>query len=391
MRILHFIDHFATGGAQVFLADVLESWPNKEDRFHVVGLGRADDLTARFEQIPGVTVERLKARRWNPSSVWRGLRLVREGNYDIVHAHLVKAIGVALLAGLLQRKKTVVHLHGGRQEFPALIRAVYRMLRGGATRVIAVSDAIRDFARDELRFPADRIHVVHNGVRVEAFQDVPADNPVRDELNARREAVVVGMAGRLVEQKGVDVFLRAFALVRDREPRAIAAVVGGGPLRENLQRLAADLGCSHAVRFMGWRKDMPLCYGAFDIGVVPSRWEPFGIVTVEMMAGGLPTVACAVDGIREIVTNGADGLLVPPRDPQALADAILGLILRPELREQLGRAARRTAATRFHIRNTAEQIRSVYVQMGALDSDAAARPDTLDVMNDMNANEKGAS
>ena len=391
MRILHFIDHFATGGAQVFLADVLESWPNNHDRFHVVGLGRAGDLMDRYRNIPGVTVERWGARRWSPSSVWRALRLVRGGDYDVVHAHLVKAIGVALLVGLLRHKKTAIHLHGGVQEFPAVIRAAYRMLRGGAGCVIAVSEAIKDFARDVLRFPAERIRVVHNGVRVEAFARSAADNSVRRELAVPEDAVVVGMAGRLVEQKGVDVFLRAFALVRAREPRAIAVIVGGGPLRADLEKLADDLGCSDGVRFMGWRTDMPLCYAAFDLGVVPSRWEPFGIVAVEMMAAGLATVACAVDGIREIVSHGVDGLLVPPHDPKAMAAAILDLIRRPEWREKLGRAARQTAATRFHIRNTAEHIRSVYTQMGAVDSNAAAKAEAGGFPNGSETDEKGSS
>ena len=365
MRILHLIDHFATGGAQILLADLLRSWPCENDAFTVVGLGRNRELAERVAAIRNVEVEVWNRRRWEMASLFGLLRRARAERYDAVHAHLVKSIGAALLLGVFAKQRTVIHLHGGVEEFPAPLLGVYRALcrMGGATRVVAISDSMKRFALDRLGVREERVRLIPNGVPAEMFERPPQGEAVRSELGIPADALVVGMVGRLVEQKGVDVFVEAFAQVRESEPKAVGVVVGDGPLRGKLSAMAREEGCAGAFRFVGWREDVIPYYDAFDIGAVPSKWEPFGIVTLEMMARCIPVVGCAVGGVPEIIEDGRSGLLVPPRDPRRLADAVLRLARDAGLRARLGRSGRARALERFRVDDVARDVRGMYLEM----------------------------
>ncbi|MEM7225265.1 MAG: glycosyltransferase [Pseudomonadota bacterium] len=175
-------------------------------------------------------------------------------------------------------------------------------------------------------WPAARAHYMPNFASIEPAPPVP-----RDGLDTPADAPLLLAMGRLHRAKAFDTLLRALA----SEPRAYLWLAGEGPLRDELEALAHELGVMPRVRFLGWRDDRAALIGAADICLVPSRYEPLGNVCLEAWAAGRPLVAAASAGPSELITDGADGLLVPIDDAAALAQAITRVIDGPGLPERL--------------------------------------------------------
>jgi glycosyltransferase involved in cell wall biosynthesis len=166
--------------------------------------------------------------------------------------------------------------------------------------------------------------------------------------------------GRLVQQTGVDVLLAAFPRVQARHPTARLLIVGDGPLRATLEAQAAALGLGEAVIFTGWRDDARALMPACDAVGVPSRWEGFGLVTLEAMGCTRPVIASRVSALPEIVQDGETGLLVPPDDPPALAEAITKLLDDPDRAAALGRAGYERLQQHFSVEAMAQATLDVY-------------------------------
>jgi glycosyltransferase involved in cell wall biosynthesis len=195
-------------------------------------------------------------------------------------------------------------------------------------------------------------HVVPLGIDVEQFaagsrQQAP-DGPV------------VGTVGRLAAQKDHATLLRAMSLIRRRATGARLVVVGDGELRDDLTRLAAELDLGDAVTFTGVREDVPDLLASFDVFALPSRFEGFCLALVEAQAAGVPVVATPVGGIPDAVADRATGLLVPPQDPAALADAVVTLLEDRALAARLAAAARQQACERFDVRLMVEATLRLY-------------------------------
>lgn len=200
-----------------------------------------------------------------------------------------------------------------------------------ADRVVVTSEYCRDVARRAYGVPRERLAVVPEGIDAEAWRPVP-----RPGGGDRRTVLSVA---RQYPRKNTETLLRALARVRRRVPAVEARVVGGGPRLPALRELARSLGLDEVVTFLGELEDpadVRAEYGAADLFCLPSRQEGFGIVFLEAMASGLPVVAGDAAAVPEVVPDGEAGLLVPPEDEGALADALVRLLEDPELRERMG-------------------------------------------------------
>lgn len=188
---------------------------------------------------------------------------------------------------------------------------------------------------------APRVSVIYNGVDTGRFATAePAD------LELPPGAVAVGYVGRLEREKGVLELAAAWPAVAARSPEAHLVVVGDGGARDEMR---SALQGQPRVRWLGYRQDVPRLMRAMDLLVVPSRTEAFGLSAAEAMAAGVPVVATAVDGLPEVVDDGATGRLVPERNPAALARGIIELVLDPALRTRLGRRGAEIVPRRFGI------------------------------------------
>jgi glycosyltransferase involved in cell wall biosynthesis len=239
----------------------------------------------------------------------------------------------------------------------ALVR-VERLLRRRTARFVTVCDANMRAGERLGILDARRTTTVYNGI------DVPgAPQPrgtFRAELGLSDDTPLALSVGRLPWPTAQATLLRAWALVHDRVPGAVLALVGEGELDAELRTLATELGLAESVRFVAPREGLAPAYADADVFCLSSRWEGLPYVVLEAMSFGLPVVSTRVDGIPEAVVDGTSGLLVPPSAPEALASAIAGVLDDPDTRARMGAAGAAIVAERFGLGRMADEIVAVY-------------------------------
>lgn len=218
-------------------------------------------------------------------------------------------------------------------------RLLNRWTMGLTTQVVAVSDRVADYATREFRIPPDRLTTIPNGVDLDHFC------PVRHAREG--EAPVIGCTARLHAKNDHATLLRAFQRVTQRWPEAQLLLVGRGPEEARLKALASALGISARVHFEGEQADVAPALALMDLYVQASVAEGMSNSVLEAMATGLPVVATSVGGTPEIVADGETGLLVPPRVPGALADAMLKLLENRRMVDAFGQAGRARVEVHF--------------------------------------------
>ncbi len=313
------------------------------------------------EEMRGVAVQRI----WMPSRNSLGWlmhiaatipahrRLARE--VDIFHAHTFACGVPAMVSHRGQPRPYVLTLHTSHFLMRAkrkVWRPILRRIIGGADYLLATSEEIRQVALG--LFPHPRSEVMTNAVDTERF--APTVQPRR----AKRRRLIVPR--RLFPKNGVEYFVRAMPLIiRDMDVEA--RIVGDGPQRESLTRLAGELGVSDRVEFLGAcpNERMPVLLGEAELAVIPSLLEATSIAALEAMSCGLPVAASAVGGLPEIVDERV-GALFTPREPEALAGAVVGLLRRNDLPE-LGKEARRRVVAKWSLRRLVQRHIDIYREL----------------------------
>lgn len=305
-------------------------------------------------------------------------RVVHALKPDLVHAHYASSYG--LWGAFADYHPLVVSVWGSDvHDFPHRGRLQRRLLERNLRRADVLCATSEALAQETAAFVpvGTPIHRTPFGVDTDRFQPRPG--------GSRGPGVVIGTARRLDRTYGLDVLLDAFARL---DPAAAAArhnplslwIAGEGPEGTALRQQAARLGVAAHVQFLGTvpHEQMPAFMWALDLFVNPSRAESFGVAALEAAASGLPVVASRVGGLPEIVADGETGLLVPPDDPAALAEALSLLIHAPERRRALGKAARDRAVDRYDWQRCAQAMERLYE--ATLDRREPAPDDALETL-----------
>lgn len=301
---------------------------------------------------------------------------------QVVHGHMYRAEVVGAWAADLvasqglPRPFLIDTIHSSRLRSRE-DRELLRQLTPGIDRLIAVSRSMVEKLEHEGR-ASDRVALISNGVDLSRYDHQEACCTLPEEYGFEAGSPMVGVVGRLEPEKGQATLIDAWPRVLAQVPEARLLVVGEGSRREALEAQAEALGllgdaCTgdacvgtrHArpnarVVFTGRRDDVPAVTAALDVAVLPSYREAQGLVILEAMALSRPVVASAVGGIPEMITDGVTGLLVPPRDPQALADAIVRLLRDHPLADMIARAAHDMVHERFCIERMGAAIQDLY-------------------------------
>ncbi len=201
-----------------------------------------------------------------------------------------------------------------------------------STKIIAVSETVRNYIIQWHRISPTKVVTLYNGIDIEKYESNNNGNDLMNEFNLDKNRLTIGFIGRLVEVKGLDYLLDAAAEIIKKKKEVQFLIVGDGHLKGMLQNKANDLGISKYIIFTGFRRNVHEVLGVIDILVIPSLSEALPTVILEAMASGKPVVSTNVGGVPEIVIDGETGILVPPRDPESLARAILALLQLPEKR-----------------------------------------------------------
>jgi glycosyltransferase involved in cell wall biosynthesis len=223
---------------------------------------------------------------------------------------------------------------------------------------------VRDFVHDNEGCPREKMVVIPSGIDTERFQPLPPAR-FKARLGLSEDRAVVGVVTRMRTRKGVEEFIRAMARVRGGHPQAHGVIVGEVSLDEGLQTLVQTLGLESHLTLLGRRTDMPEVYSAFDVFVLPSHDEGMSNAILEAMAMEKPVVATDVGGTGEVVRHGHSGVLVPPKDPEALAAAISDLVSQPARAGEMGRLGRRIVEEGFSAHAMVRQMEQLYLELAA--------------------------
>ena len=316
-----------------------------------------DNVNARDLNVTNLGARNLRDVR----AFRRLLRFIRENQIDLIHAHLAYAATWAAIASGMTGIPSVATLHVAPPK-TVRDRLMRFVLRRWSSQVITVSDALRR------QYGDPRFVVVHNGIDVDRFAGSREESRERlaREFDIPRDAKIVTTVSVLREGKGVEVLLRAFEMADSwqltagggdpsavsRQPSAYLLIIGDGPKREEWQSLAKN----DRIRWAGFRRDVDGLLPGCDVFVLASFEDAFPTVLLEAMAAGLPVVASRVGGIPEIT----DEVLVPPGDPEALANAIRDLLANDERRQAMGEAARKRARERFSTAAWIARLEEIY-------------------------------
>ena len=327
MRILHLIQELGTGGAERILVSAFRG--TREAGHEVFVAAAPGPLAAELDTAP-FPLPLVRRRPWRiPAAALAARRAVHASKPDVIHAYNPT---MALVAGLVthrgRRPPGLVNLQGVAEED---WRATVRLVRLSGLAPVACGPGVAAALEEHGCVPAA---TVPNAVG-------PAPPPADRSKVERDWKIVPGTklvlaVGRLVEQKHHALAIQALAGV----PEATLVIVGEGALRGELERVAADAGVVERVVFAGVRPDARALMGAADVVVLPSRWEGLPLTALEALASGTPLVGTNVRGLRELVVDGRDALLVP-EEPGALAAALRRVLDEPELAARLAESGRR--------------------------------------------------
>ena len=294
---------------------------------------------------------------------WRPLvSLLRRERVDILHAHKFGSNVWGCLLGRLTGVPVVIaHEHVWSFQGQPLRRLVDRNVVGRmATLVLAVSRDCRRKMIEVEGLPADKVLYLPNGIPP---LPPPSGRSLRAELGIPAGAPVIGSVSVLRTQKALDVLLRASVGIRRRFPELRVLVVGEGPERERLERLAHQLQLEDTVTFLGQRADVADILAAVDVAVSTSAFEGSPLAIMEYMAAGKPVVATAVGGVPDLIDSGVHGLLVDPADITGVVEAVSLLLERPDLRRKMGEAARERQRREFDIDTMVRRLEDLYERL----------------------------
>lgn len=357
IRALHIINSLAAAGAETLLVQLCRRLPEQGVEPTVASLLGPGPLSPLLAQDRIPTVDLSRGGRFDVAAVLKLAAAIRRHRIDVVHTHLVYAGIVGKLAAVATGRPVIStrHYMADPRERTLPFRLEDRLTTSCAARVVAITDCMREAILAQRLVEPERVAVHRNAIDLDLFIS-------RIRPSSRREGTLVGTIGRMEPPKAQEVYLEAMSLVRRCVPSVRGILVGDGRRREELLRLRAQFALGDVVTFSGSvpPDEIPSLLAGFDVFVLSSNWEGLPMVLIEAQAAGVPIVATAVGGVPEVVHDGATGLLVPPRDPTALAGAIVRLLEDQALRWQLGVNAAAHAEREFDIRRLARQTAAMY-------------------------------
>jgi glycosyltransferase involved in cell wall biosynthesis len=298
------------------------------------------------------------------------LLLILREKPDIVHTHTSKAGAVGRLAAIICQVPVVVHTFHGHV-FHAYFHSIPTLLFQSIERLLArftdVLIALGENQKKELVgfriAEEDKIQVVPLGLELGPFLNATAEGKLRRELGFDSSTPLVGIVGRLAPVKGHMIFLNAAARILGRRRDIHFVIVGDGELRAELEQYTAGLDITDNVHFIGFRFDLPEIQRDLDVVALSSHNEGLPVALIEAMASERPVVATRVGGVSDLVTDGVTGILVPPADDEALADAILLALSNREEAGRMAAQAKAYVAERFTAQRLVRDIRELYTRL----------------------------
>lgn len=367
LRILQLVSSLTIGGAEQIVLTLAERVNPRQFQTQVCSLSRIgqNSLQPTIEQLDIPLLSLDSQRLYSFKTIKAVYQYVHNQKIDLVHTHLTDADIVGRLVGRWLRLPVLSTMHNVPHNYARQRWDRYWLERFtahfGATHLVAVSPRIREMYITEWHIPPAHISAINNSVRMEPFLAVAEGVPKGREFIGP----VITNVARFNPQKAHHILLAAAAQVLQYFPTAHFLLVGKGHREHALRQQAQDLGIAQNVVFTGVRHDIPHVLAQSDLFALSSQWEGVPLSVIEAMAAARPVVVTAVGGNTELVESGLSGLVVPPDDASALAEALLTLLRDEERRLALGRAARQRVRHLFSPEQFIQQYELLYQRLGA--------------------------
>jgi len=372
IKVLHIITNLPVGGAQDNTLITVEGLD--KSRYEVSFMSAAEgiwlDRVRRIKGIRLIFVDELIRKIhlfYDIIALYKIYRVIKRGNYDIVHTHSSKPGFSGRIAAKLAGVPNIIHtVHG----FPfhdfmnPVSRKFFILLEKYLSKIsdvlITVSNLNLEKIVDLGIAPREKLVNIYSGIRFEKFRVDVDVNKKKNELGYDSDQRIIGMVCRLSAQKAPQYFIKAIPAIKIKHPDARFVIVGDGELRQELEALIRELDLSSVVDILGFRDDVPEILQTLDIFVLSSCWEGLGRSLTEAMFLSRPVVATAVEGVPEIVINEKTGLLVEPRNTDAISKAVNRLLQDPEYAVQLGQNAHQKVVDIFSADKMVAEIDELY-------------------------------
>lgn len=360
------------GGKRVFMQ--LMTYLNKE-KFQFYSSCAFDKEQEDFLSKQGGTIVHIDIQNggfWH--SIKKLVDLLREEKIDIVHSQGARADFYSRVVAILTGRKTkitntvAVLVEGydiGNVKKKAYC-AFDRFSERYVDKFIIVSDALKEKLIVTHHVPERKIETIYNGIELQKYHMYNSDKSsqkMRREIGIADKELLVGTIGRIVWGKGFEYLLKSIPEIIKTLPQSKILIVGDGPLRAEMEALGERLKIGKNIIFTGFRSDIKEILSALDLLIIPSLSEGFPMVTLEAMAMAKPIIATNIDGIAEQITDGVDGILVPPKDPSALAKAAIQVLNDKKLAVTIGLSARKRVEQEFSVEKMVVETEKVYLSL----------------------------
>jgi glycosyltransferase involved in cell wall biosynthesis len=360
--VLHSIDTTGPGGAETVFLQLIKNMRerNFDPCVALNGTGWLYDHLQYLNITPILTPSR---GSFDMRYLMQLIRLIKTKHIKLIHSHLLGSNVYCSLAGKICGIPVISTFHGfvDLPEASRFLRTKLRIINNGSYRIIFVSNHLKDYARLLFRFDQQKLQTIYNGIEVNCQSASSRGQSLRNSLGFSTKDTVIGSIGNVRPAKGYEYLIEAAALVVRNHPECKFVIVGdtSGDMYNSILNLRTKLGLETTVFFCGYRNNISKILKEMDIFVLSSISEGFSISTIEAMAAGVPIIATRSGGVQEIITDGADGLLVEVKEPKELAEAIHELLNNRDKASRLAREAQKTV-NRFSIETMVNNYDALY-------------------------------
>ena len=361
IKVLFVIWSLETGGAERFLVSLLRSIDRERIHPVVCCLNWKGAWASEVEEKDIKVIALHKKSGVDFRAFLNLIKIMKEGDFDIVNTHLWTADVMGRLAAFLTGTPIVISTAQNVDIWKKWWhRVIDKLLAYRTNKIIAVSEAVKEYYHKQVGIPLSKIVCIPNAIETERYEKPGNVDYLYDELKISPDNFVLACIGRLTHQKGHHYLLESIKLVQDSLPNLRVLFVGDGELKDELIKHAKNLGILNMIFFMGYRDDIAEILHLSNALVLPSLYEGLPLCVLEAMAAGRPVIATKVGGTPKLVEDGKTGVIVPPKDITAMAEAIRTVLSLPDRGKEMGERGKNIVAMHFSVNFIAKKTADLF-------------------------------
>lgn len=368
ISVMHVIYSLDAGGAEAVVANFAKYHNNNIFRYIICVISGGEFYKNEIIKSKAKFYNLAKSKNLiNFCFLIKFIRIIKNEKVCILHLHNLSPSFWGTLAGLISGVKVILRtehniLLEGKNCEKKLKNFCRRWLGIFQKRIICVSNQVLASHTEKDKIFRKKYIKIYNGIDISKFSNKSCVD-YRKQFHLPKDSTLIGKVARLTDQKGHEYILEAAKIIIERNPKVFFLIIGDGPKKQKLIKLAESMNLLNNVLFIGKRADVPNILKSIDIFVLSSLWEGFPMTIIEAMASGLPIIVTDVGGNSEAVKNGTNGILIPPKNSKELANAVFKLLENIELRKKMGKKSREIVTKKFTALQMVKKTENQYLKL----------------------------